>query len=186
MVPWLGGKLPAMMRTRVDLPAPLSPIRPTTSPGAIDRSTPCSARIAPNCLPRPLSSRTGCPAAALLIAVLPSSFIDAARRLLSLDIPVHHAFEIFLPARTRLRIQADIDRALGELSERAAAGENRLGLLAIPAGIACGERRGERPGLQHLVGRDQRAGAGVHRADMGMQQIVGIDRLPANLGVEVQ
>src|SRR3954449_1313559 len=133
MVPWLGGKLPAMMRTRVDLPAPLSPIRPTTSPAPTVRSTPCKARMAPNCLPRPLSSRTGCPAAAALMAVLPSSFIDAARRLLSLDIPVHHAFQIFLPARTRLRIEADIARVLGEFGERAPAGENRLTLLAVPA-----------------------------------------------------
>ena len=34
-----GGKLPAMILTSVDLPAPLSPIRPTTSPGSSVRST---------------------------------------------------------------------------------------------------------------------------------------------------
>jgi hypothetical protein len=34
MVPWVGGKFPAMILTKVDLPAPLSPISPTISPGA--------------------------------------------------------------------------------------------------------------------------------------------------------
>ena len=34
MVPWVGGKFPAMTLTNVDLPAPLSPMRPTISPEA--------------------------------------------------------------------------------------------------------------------------------------------------------
>src|SRR3954466_7060660 len=54
-----GRKLPAMTRTRVDLPAPLSPIRPTASPGSIVRSTPFKASIAPKCLAIPLSSKRG-------------------------------------------------------------------------------------------------------------------------------
>ena len=35
-VPWLGRKLPAIILTSVDLPAPLSPISPTTSPASSD------------------------------------------------------------------------------------------------------------------------------------------------------
>ena len=51
-----GGKLPAMILTSVDLPAPLSPISPSTSPGSIARSIPFSASIAPKCLATPFSS----------------------------------------------------------------------------------------------------------------------------------
>ena len=43
MVPLVWGKLPATILTSVDLPAPLSPIRPTASPGPMLRSIPCSA-----------------------------------------------------------------------------------------------------------------------------------------------
>ena len=57
MLPALGGKLPAMILTSVDLPAPLSPIRPTTSPGLSDRDTSLSAWMAPKCLETPVSSR---------------------------------------------------------------------------------------------------------------------------------
>ena len=39
-----------MILTSVDLPAPLSPIRPSTSPGSSDKSTSVSAVIAPKCL----------------------------------------------------------------------------------------------------------------------------------------
>ena len=61
--PEVGGKLPAMTRTSVDLPAPLSPIKPSTSPGPMCRSTSFSAWIAPKCLTMLRSSRTGiaCP-----------------------------------------------------------------------------------------------------------------------------
>ena len=42
------GGCPAIVLTSVDLPAPLSPTRPTTSPGMTRRSTPFNARTAPN------------------------------------------------------------------------------------------------------------------------------------------
>src|SRR5882672_11777172 len=45
--PSVGGKLPAMSLTIVDLPAPLSPIRPSTSPASIVRLKPLTARMAP-------------------------------------------------------------------------------------------------------------------------------------------
>src|SRR4029453_6428836 len=46
-----------MILTSVDLPAPLSPIRPTTSPGRSESETPVSARMAPKCLEIRSSSR---------------------------------------------------------------------------------------------------------------------------------
>src|SRR6202035_5763730 len=45
--PSVGGKFPAISLTRVDLPAPLSPINPTTSPGSIDKLMSFTAWIAP-------------------------------------------------------------------------------------------------------------------------------------------
>src|SRR4249920_1650561 len=47
-----------MIFTRVDLPAPLSPISPTTSPARSASETSVSAWIAPKCLEIPSSSRT--------------------------------------------------------------------------------------------------------------------------------
>ena len=75
----VGGKLPAMILTSVDLPAPLSPIRPSTSPGSSAdrlRSTrewrrnawtlSCSSSIGNHGLlrirPHPDSARPACPA----------------------------------------------------------------------------------------------------------------------------
>ena len=60
--PWVGGKLPAMTLTRVDLPAPLSPMSPRTSPDSSVRSTSLSAWMAPKCLDTDCSSRIGNPA----------------------------------------------------------------------------------------------------------------------------
>src|SRR5258708_36137959 len=45
--PSVGGKFPAISLTRVDLPAPLSPINPTTSPGSTDQLMSFTAWIAP-------------------------------------------------------------------------------------------------------------------------------------------
>src|SRR3954452_16408953 len=60
--------MPAMVFTSVDLPAPLSPTRPTTSPGATSRSTPSRACTAPNLLLTPRSESNGLSA---FISVLP-------------------------------------------------------------------------------------------------------------------
>ena len=56
--PWLGRKLPAIILTSVDLPAPLSPISPTTSPASIDSETSFTAWMAPKCFETLTSSRT--------------------------------------------------------------------------------------------------------------------------------
>jgi hypothetical protein len=59
--PWVGGKLPAMTLTKVDLPAPLSPMRPRTSPDSSVMSTSLSAWMAPKCLDTDCNSRIGNP-----------------------------------------------------------------------------------------------------------------------------
>ena len=62
-VPLDGRKLPAMIFTSVDLPAPLSPIRPTTSPASSENDTSLTAWMAPKCLETLISSSiaTDCP-----------------------------------------------------------------------------------------------------------------------------
>ena len=57
--PLVGGKLPAMILTSVDLPAPLSPIRPSTSPGSRSRSTSVNALMAPKFFEILRRERTG-------------------------------------------------------------------------------------------------------------------------------
>src|SRR5690242_13860456 len=57
--PLVGWIAPDRILISVDLPAPLSPTSPTISPGAIRRSTPCSAVKAPYCLVVPRASITG-------------------------------------------------------------------------------------------------------------------------------
>src|SRR6266496_4128683 len=62
--PSSAGATPAMTLTRVDLPAPLSPTRATTSPSRTSKFTSLSARTAPKRLLIPWSERTGVPVAA--------------------------------------------------------------------------------------------------------------------------
>src|SRR5215471_9697608 len=52
---------PSRTRIVVDLPAPLGPRKPCTSPAATSRSSPSSARVAPKVLTRPLTSIASTP-----------------------------------------------------------------------------------------------------------------------------
>ena len=58
-VPAVGWWTPARTLTSVDLPAPLSPTRATTSPAWMSSSMSASACTAPNCLDTPRSFRIG-------------------------------------------------------------------------------------------------------------------------------
>src|SRR6185312_700987 len=55
--------MPAIVFTIVDLPAPLSPTRPTTSPERTAKSTRSNAWTGPNRLLTPSNSRRGVPTA---------------------------------------------------------------------------------------------------------------------------
>src|SRR5579863_5542346 len=55
---------PDKILTSVDLPAPLSPISATTSPGATASDTPVSAVTCPKCLETPCADSTGAPGTA--------------------------------------------------------------------------------------------------------------------------
>src|SRR6478672_8214584 len=65
-----------MVLTIVDLPAPLSPTRPTTSPGCTAKSTRSNAWTGPNRLLTPSSSRSGAPS---LISARDSRFFARRR-----------------------------------------------------------------------------------------------------------
>src|SRR5215212_2098110 len=68
IVPESSGWMPAIVLTSVDLPAPLSPTRATTSPGRTSKSTLLSAWTGPKLLLTPFRARTG---------ALPPSFIPS-------------------------------------------------------------------------------------------------------------
>ena len=78
--PWVGGKLPAMTLTSVDLPAPLSPMRPSTSPSSSVMSTSFSAWIAPKCLETERNSRIGAPALSSFLTQRSSFAVRALQR----------------------------------------------------------------------------------------------------------
>src|SRR5215218_759220 len=63
IVPSSGEWIPAIAFTSVDLPAPLSPTRPITSPAWTAKSTRSKAWTGPNRLLTPSSSRSGVPSA---------------------------------------------------------------------------------------------------------------------------
>src|SRR5689334_1358599 len=61
MWPLSAGLTPAITLISVDLPAPLSPTRPTTSPSYTSKSTSVSALTAPNDLLMPVRRKRGSP-----------------------------------------------------------------------------------------------------------------------------
>src|SRR3954452_20492380 len=69
--------MPDMTLTSVDLPAPLSPTRPTTSVGLTSKSTLSSAWTAPNRLLTPRSSSSG--AVAVAVAFMSGILLFALR-----------------------------------------------------------------------------------------------------------
>ena len=95
-------------------------------------------------------------------------------------------FQIFLTSRTRLRIEAARERPVSKVGERALPGEDGATLRASPSRVALGERGREHPAIEHVGRGKERACAGIHRADMGVDQIVRIDRLASDLGVEIE
>ena len=99
--------------------------------------------------------------------------------------PVDQPLQIFLPAALRLRVELLLVDVVGEVVEALLAGKNVLAELALPAGIAVVDELLQRAVLDDRLGVEQRPRRRVHRADMRVEQVVGLDRLAADLGVEV-
>src|SRR5690349_3202675 len=79
-VPSVGSSSPAMVRTAVDLPLPLAPIRATHSPAATLRSSPASATRRPYVRRRALVSSGASPPIAGTVADPPATGSRAAPR----------------------------------------------------------------------------------------------------------
>src|SRR5215212_5479062 len=100
--------MPDITFTSVDLPAPLSPTSPTTSPAWTSKSTPASACTAPKRLLTPCSASSGSPPFALLVV----AFMPGA----SCGLPLGQADS---SARGRVRGRADlVDRVKAVSDDR--------------------------------------------------------------------
>src|SRR5262245_16001767 len=73
-----------------------------------------------------------------------------------------------------------------ELGEACLPGQNRAPDRSVPAGVALGHEARQGALLDQVRGAQQRARNGVHAAEVSVEQIVGLDTLPAKLGVEVE
>src|SRR6185312_676261 len=137
MRPSLGRRSPAMQLKKVDLPAPLGPMRPTISPLSTWRSAPATALKLPNALATfsALSSMTASPTPA-----------EARRDAL---MP-----QLQKPARLEAGDQHD-DAAIDDISEARAA--------ATEPGVGRGLQRDEDHGAEQRA--EQRAGAAQRRGD---------------------
>src|SRR5262245_37979287 len=73
-----------------------------------------------------------------------------------------------------------------EVRQRALAGQDSLSFRTVPGGVALLDVTGEGTVLDHLRGDQQTTRTDIHAADMAVQQVVRIQRLPPDLGVEVE
>src|SRR5262249_32789859 len=104
----------------------------------------------------------------------------------SSNVPIEQILQQFLLARTRPRRNLLRGDALGDLFERALTSQHRLALRLVPAGVAFGERLIVLAIFNQLRGGNQGLGADVKAANMGDEQVLGVDRLTPQLGVEIE
>src|SRR5688500_12383008 len=71
-------------------------------------------------------------------------------RLSALDIAVDDVLQIFLAAGSRLRLDVLLHHAVGDIFQRALAGQHRPAFSGAPAGVALLQWAGERLVLDHL------------------------------------
>src|SRR3954454_18182606 len=107
--------MPDMTLTSVDLPAPLSPTRPTTSVGLTSKSTLSSAWTAPNRLLTPRSSSSG--AVAVAVSLMPGippydPEMPASWQAL-LNRPAHSCAGFQKPSFTTVSLTLDLTTATG-------------------------------------------------------------------------
>src|SRR5688572_3226998 len=169
--PSVGGKLPAMILTMVDLPAPLSPIRPTTSPASTVKLSSVNARMAPKLMEtlRTSSNATRNPPCAItaLAAVSRNETIVMAKprscNRNSIAGTRRPVTTLCLLVQSRLLDQADRDRAVLCQRLQTCLGDRR-GRIAVPGARADTGAAGDRsdPGL-----RLQAIGIGEARAPIG-------------------
>src|SRR3954454_2826031 len=169
------GWMPEIALMRVDLPAPLSPTRATTSPAPTSKSTSVSARTAPKLLLTPFSSSrgvfdpaAGCVAVASVTSLLPRrrgphcslSYFTTTSALLEAD----------LLARGRICRRADLlDRVEAVLNNR-----------RLDVGLCHGDRRQDDrrhvdlPVVGLRVHQTARDGLALDQGDRDLRGVLGL------------
>src|ERR1700724_2160360 len=99
---------------------------------------------------------------------------------------VHLVLEPLLAARDRAHVRVSAERPVRQRRKVEAALEDLLAERLAPALVAALPGAREPPVLDHSLRREERTRADIHTSDMGMKQIDGVDRLAAQLRVEVQ
>src|SRR6202022_870062 len=99
---------------------------------------------------------------------------------------VHQVLEPLLAARDRPHVRVSAKRPVRQRRKVEAALEDLLAERLAPALVAALPGAREPPVLDHSLRREERTRADIHPSDMGMKQIDGVDRLAAQLRVEVQ
>ncbi len=192
--PWASRK-PVTTSKRVVLPAPLWPMRPTTSPGSTARSTPSTATIPPKRRVTPThSSRTPRGGAASASAAWPSTFCWRPRKtarsrsgrwVSSAVGPLKRTWPFSRKTARSASWQGDVDRLLDDDDGGAAAVDVADGVDEL-----ADDRGGEAE--RELVDAEQaRAGGERHRQRehllLAAAQLAGADRQPvAQPGEELE
>src|SRR5688572_1606826 len=97
---------------------------------------------------------------------------------------VYDALKILLPPGSRFWIDAVFLHMMSDLLEIHFSRQHFLRLRCLPPRVALIERSIERVILDHFCRGYERARAGVHASDMRMKQILRIDGLPPDFGIE--
>ena len=93
---------------------------------------------------------------------------------------------MLLLAGARRRRKVRRQGAVGDLAERPFAVQNGFGFGDVPARIALLDEAGEHAVIEQRLGVEQSARGDVDGADMRLDEVNRVDRLAADLGVEVE
>src|SRR3954453_9060410 len=172
--------MPDMTLTSVDLPAPLSPTRPTTSPAPTSKSTPSRAWTAPKRLLTPRSSSSGAVAVAV---VLMSGTLSSGPR----DARVLAGALVLAGAQLPRLPEAVLDDGVLDvgLDDGDRLEDHRRHVLLAVVGLGRHQARRRRLALHERHGQARRAlGLGLDRLVDGHVLVAGEDALDAGeLGV---
>src|SRR4051812_19849747 len=153
--------MPDMTLTSVDLPAPLSPTRPTTSPAPTPKSTLSSACTAPNRLLTPRSSSSGSVAVAVafMSGILLSGLARRDARVLAGALVLRRADLVGLPEAVLDDGVVDVVLGHGHRLE-----QHRRDVLLPVVGLAVDRAAAGLLALQQVVGQLRgRLGLGLDR-----------------------
>ena len=101
------------------------------------------------------------------------------------DITADDILDIFLTARTWLRVDLRCNRRIGNGFEVRARREQSLASIAVPSGVTVGDQRIQFTALDHRCCIQQAARKNVDTANMAVEQVGCVDALAADLGVEI-